>query len=108
VEPIEPETSPAEAAVPGRAAPGAGRGAGPAPLPALDPVDLALLMKARPERSAAQVATRRYVSLAVVLIVFVVLIVVGVLMASHIHTTGSGASGVVGTRRPFTRLLGPG
>ena len=65
-------------------------------------------MKASPARSAARATTRRYASLVMVMIVFAVLIVIGLLMASHVHTTGGGTSGVAGTLRGFTLFLSTG
>jgi hypothetical protein len=49
----------------------------------LDPVDLALL-RARPS-AAARSATTRYVTLALVFVMFAVLIGVGMWLASHVH-----------------------
>ena len=72
-------------------------GGEPATRPALDPVDLALLMKAQAQPSRARSASRRrYTALVVMGIVFVVLMILGMVMVSHVHPGASGTSGVVG------------
>ena len=54
----------------------------------LDPVDLALMQ--RQQRGPATVNGRRYLTLAVVLVLFVVLLGVGVYLAAHAHAITSG------------------
>jgi len=69
-------------------------GGEPATRPALDPVDLALLMKAQAQPSRARSASRRrYTALVVMGIVFVVLMILGMVMVSHVHPGASGTSG---------------
>jgi hypothetical protein len=46
------------------------------------------------------------VSLVIVCVVFVVLIVVGMVMVSHVHAGGSATSGVVGIARPMATVAG--
>ena len=73
----------------------------------LDPVDLALLMKAQAGPSTARAtARRRYVSLVVMGVVFVVLMVLGIVMLSHVHVGTSGTSGVVGAVRALAAASG--
>ena len=64
---------------------GAGRG--------LDPVDLALME--RGGRAPSGQGRSRYLGLVVMLVFFVVLLAVGVYLASHVHSIGSGAAPVL-------------
>ncbi len=65
---------------------GAGRGE-PVVRRQLDAVDLALLRAPRP--SGAQAQTPRFVALAVVFVLFAVLILVGIWLATHVHAATS-------------------
>jgi hypothetical protein len=61
----------------------------------LDPVDLALLMRAQRPSGSDKTASR-YVALVVVIVLFAVLMGVGVWLVSHVHTTGTGTNGTIG------------
>ena len=73
---------------------------------ALDPVDLAVM--GRQQTASSSVNGRRYLTLAVVLVLFAVLLGVGVYLASHVHTITSGvqhlATGAVPGAPPGGRL----
>ena len=90
---------------PGTPGPDPGRGA-EWDATTLDPVDLALIMKAQTSASGGRDARRRYASLVVMCIVFVVLMVIGLVMVSHVHAGGSGTSGVVGTTLGMAAFTG--
>jgi len=97
--PAAPVVVPAPAAVP--------RGGSPTTAPAkggLDPVDLARLTS--PPRTASRRDTQsRYTALVVVILLFVVLLVAGLIMASHVHP--SGGTVVPGWARAGARGLRP-
>jgi len=74
----------------------AARPAGPAPAPAprLDPVDLALLARS-PAGARARRDRSRYGAVVVVAVVFALLLVAGLWMASRVHVTSGAGGGVV-------------
>jgi len=67
--------------------------AGPMSHGGLDAVDLALL--ASPRVSGPRSSTTRYVTLAVVFVLFAVLIGMGMWLATHVPTAGSNPSGTI-------------
>jgi hypothetical protein len=72
-------------------------GAGPEGMRKLDPVDVAMLQMRRSAKKPAP--SRRWAALVAVGLVFLVLIVLGVILAAHTHTS-SGGSGSLGNPRP--------
>ena len=82
-----------------------GADAGPAPArhgagPELDPVDIARLAATR-RVERPQIATR-WLALAVVVVLFVVLLIMGAWLAAHVHGSGSGSASPVTNPNPIT------
>jgi hypothetical protein len=65
-----------------------------APQRGLDAVDLALLRSSA--TSAPRPPTTRYVALAIVFVLFAVLTVIGMWLATHVHAGASSADAVLG------------
>jgi hypothetical protein len=79
----------------GMSGPPAGTPGSAAVPPSLDPVDLARLMS--PPGSAKKRSERsRYTALVAVIVLFALLLVAGLWLASHVHAAGAGSAGAGG------------
>jgi hypothetical protein len=69
---------------------------GSVPRRGLDAVDLALLRSPTSTSSAPRGPTTRYVALAIVFVLFAVLTIIGMWLATHVHGAALNANGMLG------------